>query len=118
MCDKLQKVYSIIGFAQKAGKVSSGVMAAKSSIIRRKAHLVIMSDDIAANTRESLISLCEKQGVPFIFLDNKYDLGTCLGKAYRVAVTINDKNMAQAIMEAIKGMGDEAKSMGVFKWPK
>ncbi|MBO8159395.1 ribosomal L7Ae/L30e/S12e/Gadd45 family protein [Thermosyntropha sp.] len=114
----MQKIYSIIGFAQKAGKVSSGVMAAKSSIIRRKASLLIMSNDIAANTRESLVSLSEKQGVPFIFLGNKYELGTCIGKAYRVAVTINDKKMAETIMKALPRMGDEAKSMGVFKWPK
>ncbi|SHG56840.1 LSU ribosomal protein L7AE [Thermosyntropha lipolytica DSM 11003] len=114
----MQKVYNIIGLAQRAGKVSSGVMAAKSSIIRRKACLLVMSNDIAANNKETLVSLCEKKGIPFVFLGNKYELGNCVGKAYRVAITINDRKMAEKILQVAKGMGDEANSMGVFEWPK
>jgi len=114
----LKKVYNLLGLAQRAGKASAGNMAAKTSLLRRRAIILIMSKDISENTRESLISTCNKQRIPYLFIGNKYDLGTALGKAYRVAVTINDPGMARAIMDAIEASGEDVKTMGVVEWPK
>lgn len=118
MCDSLKKVYNLIGIAQRAGKVSAGTMAAKNSLLRRRASILLMSGDISFNTKDSLISTCEKQGIPWIIIGNKYDLGACVGKAYRVALTINDTGMSRAIIKTIDKMGEEAKSMGVAEWQK
>ncbi|MDD2620104.1 MAG: ribosomal L7Ae/L30e/S12e/Gadd45 family protein [Syntrophomonadaceae bacterium] len=114
----MKNVYSMIGFAQKAGKASSGAQAAKTSLLRRRAYLLIISNDIAENTKSSLLASCEKQKIPWLVLSDKYSLGTCVGKAYRVAVTINDSGMAQTIIEAVKSKGEELKTMGVVEWPK
>jgi ribosomal protein L7Ae-like RNA K-turn-binding protein len=114
----LRKIYSRIGIAQKAGKVSSGTMAARSSILRNRACLVIMSADISNNTRESLITACQKQKIPWIVLGNKFELGTCVGKAYRVAVTINEQGIADSIIELVKSRGEGLNSTGVVEWPK
>lgn len=114
----MKKVYNLIGIAQRAGKVSSGTMAAKTSLLRRRAFLLIMSKDISINSRESLESSCTKQKIPWIMLGNKYDLGTSMGKAYRVAVTINDRGMAEAILDTLKAGEKEAESMGVVEWQK
>jgi len=97
----LKKVYSMIGFAQKAGKISSGASAARTSILRRKACLLIMSNDISDNSKESLVKSCEKKKIPWITVGSKYELGTCVGKAYRVAVSINDSGMAGTIIGII-----------------
>lgn len=97
----MKKVYSMIGFAQKAGKVSSGASAARTSLLRRKANLLIMSNDISDNSKESLVKSCEKKNVPWIIVGSKYELGTCVGKAYRVAVSINDPGMATAIIDTM-----------------
>jgi ribosomal protein L7Ae-like RNA K-turn-binding protein len=114
----LQKIFSMIGFAQKAGKISSGTMAARSSLIRQRAYLLIMSYDISENTRESLVTVCKKQKIPWVTLGNKFELGTSAGKAYRVAVTINDPGMANSIIELLQSRGEELNSTGVVEWPK
>lgn len=97
----MKKVYSMIGFAQKAGKVSSGASAARTSLLRRKANLLIMSNDISDNSKESLVKTCEKKDVPWIIVGSKYELGTCVGKAYRVAVSINDPGLAKAVIDTM-----------------
>jgi ribosomal protein L7Ae-like RNA K-turn-binding protein len=114
----LQKIYNMIGFAQKAGKVSSGTTAVKSGLHRQQAYLLIMSCDISENTRESLATVCKRQKVPWIILGNKYDLGTSVGKAYRVAVTINEPGMASHIIELMKSRGEGLNSTGVVEWPE
>jgi ribosomal protein L7Ae-like RNA K-turn-binding protein len=118
VCDTLKKVYNLLGIAQRAGKVSAGTMAAKNSLVRRRAVLLIISEDIAANSREDLLTSSSRHGIPAIALGSKYDLGTALGKAYRVALTINDVGMAKAILQELAESGEEIKTMGVVEWPK
>ena len=114
----MQKIYSMIGFAQKAGKISSGTMAARSSLTRKRAYLLVMSCDISENTQKSLITVCMKQKIPWITLGNKFELGASAGKAYRVAVTINEPGMANSIIELVKSRGEGLNSTGVVEWPK
>ncbi|ADI01781.1 MAG TPA: hypothetical protein GXX39_07410 [Syntrophothermus lipocalidus] len=111
-------LYQVLGFARKAGLVSAGTMAAKTSLLRRRAHLLIMSGDISPRTRESLVSACEKYHVPWRVVGDKYRLGASVGKAYRVAVTVNDKGFAQTILELIDAEGNEANFTGVVEWRK
>jgi len=114
----LRKVYNIIGLAQKAGQVSAGTMAARTSLIRKRACLLVMSSDISSSTKESLMSLCKRQKVPWVEIGNKYDLGTAVGKAYRVALTINDSNMAKALLDCLETAKNDTTSTGVVQWPK
>lgn len=107
------KVYNLIGLAYKAGKISSGAMAVKTSMGSKRARLLIFSDDAAQNTRQVLESLCRKYAVPYCTLGDKNQLGASIGKAYRVAVTINDSGFAEAILRAVKG----EKTVEVVEWP-
>jgi ribosomal protein L7Ae-like RNA K-turn-binding protein len=77
-----------------------------------------MSKDIAENTRELLMKSCAKQHIPWLVLGDKYEIGASIGKAYRVAITINDSGMASAILKAVEASAKEAKTMGVVEWPK
>lgn len=114
----MKRVYNLIGIAQRAGKTSSGAMAARTSLIRHRACILLMSKDIAENTRELLMKSCAKQHIPWLVLGDKYEIGASIGKAYRVAVTINDSGMASAILKAVEAAAKEAKTMGVVEWPK
>ena len=114
----MRKVYNLIGIAQRAGKTSSGVTAARTSMMRNRACILLMSQDIASNSKELLIKTCIKQNIPWIILGNRYEIGNSIGKAYRVALTINEAGIAQAILKAIAAAGIEAKSMGVVEWPR
>ncbi|HOB11785.1 MAG TPA: ribosomal L7Ae/L30e/S12e/Gadd45 family protein [Syntrophomonadaceae bacterium] len=114
----MRKVYNIIGLAQRAGQVSAGTMAARTSLIRKRACLLVMSGDISNSTRESLLSLCKRQKIPWVAIGNKYDLGTAVGKAYRVALTINDSGMAKALLDCLETAKNDTTSTGVVQWPK
>jgi ribosomal protein L7Ae-like RNA K-turn-binding protein len=114
----LRKAYNLIGIAQRAGKTSSGAMAARTSLIRNRACVLLMSKDIAENTRELLLKSCTKHNIPWLILGDKYEIGASIGKAYRVAITINDVGMANAIRKAVEAAANEAKTMGVVEWPK
>jgi ribosomal protein L7Ae-like RNA K-turn-binding protein len=114
----LRKVYNLIGIAQRAGLTSSGATAVHTSLIKRRACILLMSRDIADNTRDLLIKSCMKTNIPWLTIGNKFELGASLGKAHRVALTINDAGMASAIVKAIQTAGNEAKSMGVVEWPR
>ncbi len=113
----MRKVFGMLGLACRAGRISSGTMAAKGSIVSRRAHLLVISDDIAPATRDSLLSACMRLKVPWVQLGNKYELGNSVGKAYRVALTVNDKGMAEALMKRIEE-AQKANSMGVDEWQK
>ncbi len=109
----------MIGLACKAGKVSSGGMAAKNSLLRKRAFLLILSRDISEKTKAQLVSSCQKRHIPWLMLGDKYRLGAHVGKAYRVALTINDRGFAHAILKALDELQvDEAKDMGVVEWQK
>ncbi len=118
VCDILQKVYSLLGFTQKAGQLSAGNEAVKASLSNGKASLLIISNDIADNSKKELLSISQSANIPHIVMGSKYELGLSIGKAYRVAVTINNKKMATAILKAFQWTGEKRETMGVVEWPK
>lgn len=111
------KLYHLLGLAMRSGSVSSGAMAVENSMLRNRACLLIVSNDISEKTKESLIAACRKHKIPWLTAGDKYRLGNAVGKAYRVAITVNERGIAKAIMEAFAA-GDEPNTMGVVEWPK
>ena len=96
----MQKVYQLIGMAYRAGQVVSGAEAVEQSLKRGKCRLVIISEDIAANSRKQILGVCERRQVSWISVGDRYALGASMGKEYRVAVGINDSGFAGAIERA------------------
>ncbi len=112
-------IYHLIGLACKAGQTSSGSEAVQSSLGRRKACMLIISSDISSRSRKELIAGAERSGVPWLVMGDKYLLGKHVGKAYRVAVTINSAGFSQAIIKILGELEDEeANQMGVVEWQK
>jgi ribosomal protein L7Ae-like RNA K-turn-binding protein len=99
-------VYHLIGFAQRAGCVASGNQAVKASLTRRRAHLLVLSSDVAENTARTLKALCEANGIPWVVVGDKCRLGQSIGKGQRVALTVNDRGFAVAISRLLAGAGD------------
>ncbi len=114
----MQSIYNLVGIAQRAGKVSSGAVAVQTSLAGNQARVLLMSKDISLNTREAFILKCRQRNIPWFILGDRYDLGKSLGKAYRVALTINDAGLAGAIIKAIEDADEEVISTGVVEWSK
>lgn len=95
----------MIGLAFKAGRAVSGLDAVEQSLRKGKSCLVIISNDLTDNSRDKVVSACAAARVPWMVLGDRYELGACIGKEYRVAVSINDSGFAKALAELDAGAG-------------
>lgn len=108
----MRQVYNLIGIAQRAGKISSGMEAIRESMAKKRAFILVMSEDIADNTKEILLRSRKKSGIPCLIMGDRFELGGSIGKPARVALTVDDQGLAQAITQALKTAGREAKTWG------
>lgn len=76
----VNKVYSMLGLAMKAGKVVSGEFATDKSVKDGKAWLVIVSEDASNNTKKMFSNMCEFYEVPRYFSEQKRNLGMRLAR--------------------------------------
>jgi ribosomal protein L7Ae-like RNA K-turn-binding protein len=91
--DKIKKAETILGFALKARKIVIGSDNILSS--RRKQSLILADNGMAQNSKKKLFSFAAKNGIPFLCIDTR--LGELLHKPGVLAVSLNDKNMAEEI---------------------
>ena len=107
----MNKVYSMLGLAMKAGKIVSGEFATDKSVKRGKAWLVIVSEDASDNTKKMFSNMCEFYKVPRYFYGTKEELGHTIGKAMRSSLAITDENFAKSIIkhleESVNREGEE-----------
>ena len=115
--NEYQKILSLLGIARKSGNISSGAEAVMVSLKKNQAKLLIMSEDIAENRKEALLQLCRENKIKWLIIGSKDELGAALGQSQRVAVTVNDAGMAQAVWGKI-GKLRELESLGVDEWQK
>lgn len=95
------KVLTLLGFAQKAGKIVSGETGCTASIKQKKAFLVIVSEDASDNTKNLIKSLCQTNRINCVEWGSKIDIGISIGKSPRAAIGVMEKRFADAIREVL-----------------
>lgn len=98
------KILSMLGLAQKAGKVSSGEFSTENAVKSGKAFIVIVADDASDNTKKKFSNMCEYYKVPIYFLFDKELLGHYIGKEFRASLSINDEGFANSIRKQIDSL--------------
>ena len=98
------RVYSMIGIAQKAGKLASGEFATEHAVKSGRAALVIVSDAASENTKKKFRNMCEFYEVPVYFLADKEELGKFCGKEFRASLAVQDENFAKAMLKELEKM--------------
>lgn len=94
------KVIRLIGLARRAGKVSSGDRAVRETLRKGNGHLVLVAED-AGQIANTMRTIAEKHVVPVrVFLD-KNTLGNILGQRPRAVAVIEDKNLANEILNLL-----------------
>lgn len=88
---------SFLGLANRARKVISGEELVVKEIQRKRAKLVILSEDASENTRKKISDKCAFYCVPLCYVDNRHELGGAIGKGARVVVAITDEGFAQKL---------------------
>lgn len=86
----------LLGLCRRAGKLSPGHDAAKESIRRNKAKLVIIASDASDRLRDEILNLAD--GIPVIAAaETTEELSLLTGRKAAV-MTVDDENFAKGII--------------------
>ena len=99
---KDEKIYSLLGLCQKAGKLVSGEFSVENSIKSGKAAFVIVSRDASENTAGKFRNKCEYYGVPMAVFGDKELLGHAIGKEVRTSIAITDNGFAKTLQKNLE----------------
>ena len=91
------KVISLLGLAERAGKIASGEFATEKAVKIGKARLVIVADDASDNTKKKFRDMCKYYQVPLACYAQKEVLGHGIGKEFRASLAVLDSGFAKAI---------------------
>ena len=96
------KIFSLLGIAMKGGKVVSGEYQTLEAVKKKKALLVLVSEDASDNTRKLFFDKCAFYNVPVEQYGNKEDLGRAIGKDLRSSLAVCDAGLAAAIKKQLE----------------
>ena len=93
----MNRIFSMIGMAMKAGKVVSGEFATEKAVKTGKAWMVIVSEAASENTKKMFRNMCTFYKVPMFVYGTKEDLGHSMGKEFRASLAVTDEGFAKSI---------------------
>ncbi len=100
------KLMTMLGFAKKAGKLSSGEGITLENIKNNKALLVILASDASDNTAKRIRDKAAYRNIMVVEELNRKEIGTATGVGDRVVVSITDDNFARSIKAILGGNVD------------
>ena len=101
MQDKVrERIAGYLGIAQRAGKIAAGDAAAADALVRKKAFLLVLAEDAAAQVKAELTELAGDQ-LPVLYWPDKVELGRIVGKSRRGAIAVLDEGFARVIKRVL-----------------
>ena len=97
----MDRIFSMIGMAMKAGKVVSGEFATEKAVKTGKAFLVVVSAAASDNTKKMFRNMCSYYEVPMYTYGSKDDLGHSMGKEFRASLAVTDEGFAKSIKKRL-----------------
>ncbi|MBQ1948171.1 MAG: ribosomal L7Ae/L30e/S12e/Gadd45 family protein [Clostridia bacterium] len=95
----MNKLYGMLGLAQKAGKVAAGTYLVKQAFLYETACLLIIAEDTSERTALEFTALAQKANVKCIIYGDKAQLGKAIGKPPKNLIAVNDSGFAAAILK-------------------
>ncbi|MCL1630845.1 YlxQ family RNA-binding protein [Sporolactobacillus sp. CPB3-1] len=92
---------SLLGLAQRAGKVSSGEDTVLRLIRLKKAKMVLLSADASERTKKTIQNKCGYYHVPLLTVPDREVLGQAIGQPSRVIIAVTDQGFAGRLIEKI-----------------
>ena len=93
----MNRIFSMIGMAMKAGKVVSGEFATEKAVKTGTAWMVIVSEAASENTKKMFRNMCTFYEVPMYVYGTKEELGHSMGKEFRASLAVTDEGFAKSI---------------------
>ena len=99
----MNKIFSLLGFAAKAGKLTYGFQAVVSSLKAKKSSLVVIAGDISPKSRKEILFYAEKIGVKHIMLEDITisDVSLSVGRKCGI-ISVNETGFAEALVKAFE----------------
>ena len=94
---KQDKWMSLLGLANRAGKVVTGEELVVKAIQRQRVKVVLLAADASDNTKKKILDKCDHYQIPVRFVPNRYTLGKSVGKNARVVAAITDKGFSEKL---------------------
>lgn len=94
-----QVLVRLLGIARKAGKISAGTEAVKSSIKKNQCLLLIISTDISDRAKRDYQEISRRIDVDCLEIADRYDLGRAVGKQQLTILSVNEARLANRIRE-------------------
>lgn len=97
----MNKFYSMLGLAKKAGYIISGETGCIEAIKKQKCNLLIIASDSSHNTVDKFTSLVNKHSIKHISLGTKEELAQAIGKDLIAVIAVTDENFSKVILNNI-----------------
>ncbi|MEW8958036.1 hypothetical protein MHOCP_10710 [Moorella humiferrea] len=98
----MNKVYNLLGLANRAGKVAWGYRAVLSNVARRRVSLVILAEDGSPRLHSKILAACREADIEVCVLGDKKNMGAALGKPPCAVVGITDLELARLIRQHVR----------------
>lgn len=95
----MERIYSLLGIARRAGKITSGESQVEAMLKKGKGSLLILAED-APGTHKKYSKWAEDLGLPVLIAGTKAELGIAIGLSPRSTILIMDDGFAKAILKA------------------
>lgn len=93
-----QKILTMLGFAQKAHKVSSGDANVKAMLQQKRVHLLVIAADVSDKVIQKWQQRAEQDKIPYVVLSSKRVLGLAVGQSPRSVLAVLDQKFAETIL--------------------
>ena len=91
----------IIGFANRAHKLTLGATATSVALQKRQLVLIIIAEDLSRNAFSKIQSGLEHNRIPVITLGTKRDWGHFFGRSELGIVGIKDANFSKSLQKML-----------------
>lgn len=90
--------YKLLGLANRARKIITGEEMVINEIRKKRAKLVILSNDASTSTKKKIQDKCNFYEVDFVEAGDREKLGQAIGKEQRVALAVLDEGFAAKLL--------------------
>ena len=98
----MNKIFSMIGLATRAGKTVAGEFSVEKAVKTGKAFLVLVSDEASDNTKKLFLNKCKHYQIPVFVYGSKEELGISTGNGERASIAIIDEGFSRAIIKLLE----------------
>ncbi|MEA4901499.1 L7Ae/L30e/S12e/Gadd45 family ribosomal protein [Desulfitobacterium sp.] len=94
----IERIYSLLGLARRAGKITSGESQVEAMLKKGKGNLLILAED-APGTHKKYTQWAGDLHIPVLVFGEKQELGKAIGLSQRSTVLVMDQGFAKAILK-------------------